>query len=338
MSDKILSKDKLSEFIKSLSSAQKVWSLAGEMPESKYVPLEDGEAKVGECLQSIVPPKNVVFPQTETLFKYMLGKPDMEVPAGVEEMAVVGLRPCDAKAMAIVDSLFAWDVDDDYYQDRREKTTLIGLACNEPGINCFCPSVGGGPASTEGLDVLMSDLGDKYLLRGITEKGEKALAVAGDLLQDAADEDQAAAESAATAAGDKIRRSIETAGIPEGIQGLWENELWKRVSDACLGCGTCTLLCPTCHCFDIQDEVEGFQGRRCRMWDSCMFEEYTLHTSGHNTRPTRRERTRNRINHKYSYYVEKFGKIACVGCGRCTENCPVNIDILNILSQVKEAL
>ncbi len=74
------------------------------------------------------------------------------------------------------------------------------------------------------------------------------------------------------------------------------------------------------------------------MWDTCMFEEYTLRTSDHNIRPARRERTRNRINHKYSYYVEKFSEIACVGCGLCTENCPVNIDILYIFSQVKEAL
>ena len=126
--------------------------------------------------------------------------------------------------------------------------------------------------------------------------------------------------------------------IPQKLEELWDSPLWKKVSDACLGCGA-YFLCPTCHCFDIQDEMEGFEGRRCRVWDSCMFKEYTLHTSGHNPRPTRRERTRNRVNHKYSYFVKNFGTIACVGCGRCINNCPVNIDILDILSQVvKEAI
>ena len=113
--------------------------------------------------------------------------------------------------------------------------------------------------------------------------------------------------------------------------------MWERFSDRCLSCGICTFLCPTCHCFDIQDEMEGFDGRRARMWDTCMFSEYTLHTSGHNPRPTRKERTRNRISHKYSYFPEKFDVIACVGCGRCINYCPVNIDLLDILEDVKKA-
>jgi len=238
-----------------------------------------------------------------------------------------------------MDSLFSWDIDDPYFLNKREKTTLIGLACLEPGVNCFCTSVGGGPASTEGLDILLTDLGEDYLLQVLTEKGGKIKLSVEELLEEAAEDDLDTAEKLVKEATSKIGRSINTDGIQEKLPELWESPLWKNLSNSCLGCGICTFLCPTCHCFDIQDEMEGLEGRRCRVWDSCMFEEYTLHASGHNPRPSRRERLRNRINHKYSYFVQNFGKIACVGCGRCIDLCPVNIDVLDILSQVvKEAI
>jgi len=286
-----------------------------------------------------VPPKSVLFPQTETLYEYEAGGTELIMPEEPEEKVLLGVRPCDARALTIVDKLFSWDIDDPYYVNKRENTTIIGLACQEPGINCFCTSLGGGPASTEGIDLLLTDLGEGYLLQPLTEKGEKLCQDAGELLVEAAGEDRQAAESLHQEAAEKIVRKIEVDTIPQKLEELWESPLWKNISDACLGCGACTFLCPTCHCFDIQDEMEGFEGRRCRVWDSCMFEEYTLHTSGHNPRPTRRERTRNRVNHKYSYFVKNFGTIACVGCGRCIDNCPVNIDILDILSQVvKEAI
>ncbi len=335
MSEKILNKDKWSEFVKYMASSKKIWALTGEDPV-KFAPCNEGEVNLG-VQSSAVPPKNVVFPQTETMFSFTVGGQEATVPEGMDDAVVIGVRPCDARAMSIVDSLFSWDFDDNYYQDRRNKALMVGLACSEPCINCFCTSVGGSPASTEGLDVLMADLGDKYYLKGVTEKGEEILTGAADL-SDATKGDTEAFDNSVKAAESKIQRTIATEGIPEGLPQLWEDGLWQYVAGACLGCGACTYLCPTCHCFDIQDEVEGADGRRCRTWDSCMFGEYTLHTSGHNTRPTRRERTRNRINHKYSYFVEKFDKIACVGCGRCINQCPVNIDILNILSKVKEAL
>ena len=336
MTEKILSKDKWSEFLSYLASSNKVWALTGDNPV-EYTPYSEGESVNLGVKNSAVPPKSIVFPQTETMFEFKVGETEVELPEKSEEQMVIGLRPCDAKAMSIVDSLFGWDFDDEYYQEKRKKSLLVGMACNEPCINCFCTSVGGGPASTEGLDVLMADLGESYYLVAASDRGKEILAGAS-VLVDAADGDKKAFEDKAKEAEGSIKRSIDTTGIPEGLPKLWEDALWKEVSAACLGCGTCTYLCPTCHCFDIQDEVEGKDARRCRMWDSCMFEEYTLHTSGHNTRPTRRERTRNRINHKYNYYVSKFDKIACVGCGRCINQCPVNIDILEILSKVKEAL
>ncbi|MBW6464082.1 MAG: 4Fe-4S dicluster domain-containing protein [Firmicutes bacterium] len=337
MSAMLLNKEKWPDFVGKLTN-KKLWAPKLEGDAMRFAPVAEGEMPKLEYGNTRVPPKGALFPQTETMYRFQLGSSEMETPALEEEIVVLGVRPCDARAMTIVEKLFRWDIDDPYYLKRRELVTLVGLACGEPGLNCFCTSVGGDPASTEGLDLLMIDLGDNYLLETVTPKGEALVSEVAEFLTEAEAEAVQLKEKVVAEAAAKIKRSVDHEGIPEGLPGLWDDPLWKSVSASCLGCGTCTYLCPTCHCFDIQDETEGFEARRCRMWDSCMFEEYTLHTSGHNPRPTRRERTRNRINHKYNYYVDKFDVIACVGCGRCINLCPVNIDIVEILRQVKEAL
>ncbi len=337
MSAMLLNKEKWPEFVGKLTG-KSLWAPQMDGDAMRFAPVADGEVPALDYNNTRVPPKQVLFPMTETMYSFELGDLEMNTPELSEEAVVLGLRPCDARAMDIVEKLFKWDIDDPYYVKRRELVTLVGLACAEPGLNCFCTSVGGGPASTEGLDLLMVDLGDNYLLEAVTDKGKALLEEAKELFEDASDEALSAKDKAVSEAEAKIKRTVDPEGVPEGLPGLWESPLWQSVSASCLGCGTCTYLCPTCHCFDIQDEVEGIEGRRCRMWDSCMFGEYTMHTSGHNPRPSRKERTRNRINHKYSYYVDKFDVIACVGCGRCINLCPVNIDIVEILRQVKEAL
>lgn len=333
-----LSKDKLGDFVAKLGDKE-VLVPQKEGEALKFAPLTGDSVPELDYANTSVPPKNAVFPQTETMLRFEWGKMETTAVTGeAKEKVFFGVRPCDARAKVIVDKLFTWDEKDPYYVEKREKSTVVGLACAEPCSNCFCTSVGGGPASTEGLDVLLTDLGESYLVQPLTDEGQSLCQAASDDLEKAAEGDVQAAEKVHQEAEKKISRQIDTGGIPEGLPGLWENELWEKVSQSCLGCGICTYLCPTCHCFDMQDEVEGFDGRRCRTWDSCMFSEYTMHASGHNPRPTRRERTRNRINHKYSYFVDKFDVIACVGCGRCISLCPVNIDILDILSKVKEAL
>ncbi|MGI5822561.1 MAG: 4Fe-4S dicluster domain-containing protein [Dethiobacteria bacterium] len=332
-----IGKEKFGDFLAALDKQLYAPQKVGET--LRFVPITPEDKLDLEFSNTTVPPKSVLFPQTETLYRYELGKTDLNLPDEEAEKVLLGVRPCDARAMAIVDDLFSWDFNDPYYQGKREKTTVVGLACSDPEVNCFCTSVGGGPASTEGLDLLLTDLGEVYLLQPLTEKGNVLCQEAAGVLEQATEEDIASAEKLHQEAAGKIVRNIDTEGITEKLMGIWDSSLWQDLSRACLGCGTCTFLCPTCYCFDIQDEAEGLEGRRCRVWDSCMFAEYTLHASGHNPRPTVRERTRNRVNHKYSYFPTKFGKIACVGCGRCINLCPVNIDILNILAEViKEAI
>ncbi|KKL62819.1 hypothetical protein LCGC14_2181390 [marine sediment metagenome] len=123
--------------------------------------------------------------------------------------------------------------------------------------------------------------------------------------------------------------------IEEKLDKIFDSSLWDRVHQRCLGCGIRTYLCSTCHCFALLDEKNNSGVQRVRSWDSCMFPEFTVEASGHNPRISNRERMRQRVMHKFNYFVKRFGQTACVGCGRCIQNCPVNIDIREIIEEIK---
>jgi ferredoxin len=131
-----------------------------------------------------------------------------------------------------------------------------------------------------------------------------------------------------------VRSKARTEGLPEKLTHLFDHPVWERIHETCIGCGTCTYLCPTCHCFDISDEKFGSDQARVRLWDSCMYTLFTLHASGHNPRPTGKERMRQRVMHKFNYTVKNWGDIFCVGCGRCVRDCPVNLDIREVVNEL----
>jgi sulfhydrogenase subunit beta (sulfur reductase) len=206
------------------------------------------------------------------------------------------------------------------------------MGCTSPCSTCFCTSVGGGPFDGEGLDVLLTDTGEAFLARILTEKGEGLLDVAKGL--ESADEDLIQrAKGVEQQAERRIISKVDTSKLAGlDVLALHEADFWDELHFSCINCGVCTYLCPTCWCFDIQDETYGRAGRRIRNWDSCMFPLFTLHASGHNPRGKEIQRVRQRFMHKLKYYVDKHQNgVACVGCGRCVQHCPVNIDIREVI-------
>jgi ferredoxin len=339
---KIINKSDLSK----LASALNDYELYGPVMNEKnvrYQKVESPDAMILDFFNSQKPPKELFFPQTETLFNFIKDGNrfvDVEEPELMSHNAALfGIRPCDALSLNMLDKLFSWDYKDKYYIARREHFTLIGLACTgemTPTPNCFCTSVGGDPASTDGLDMLWTDIGDSYHVESLTEKGQALLDAAGSVFTDASDSKKKASDDAKDNGRTKVTRKLEVDGIKEALQGTFDHPYWDEFARRCIGCGTCTLLCPTCHCFDINDVVTRGEGHRERTWDSCQYEYYTLHASGHNPRPAKKHRQRNRMYHKFWYMDENLDVTGCVGCGRCIWMCPVNIDIIEVLEGAKE--
>jgi sulfhydrogenase subunit beta (sulfur reductase) len=282
------------------------------------------------------PLKEVFFAQSEVMFRYEKAGRKTEVRSTEEverERIVLGARPCDIAAVLLLDQVFSGkDYTDVYYAKKREKTTLIGLACNRPLSTCFCASMGGGPFVRRGSDLFWIDLGEAYLVEFLTEKGE---ALSQNTLLEKADASEIdLAKALEQRASEKATSSLSIEGIEKRLDEMVESPFWDRVQEKCIGCRVCTYLCPTCHCFDIVDEASRGQGQRVRNWDSCLSPLYSLETSGHNPRPTTRERTRQRLMHKFNYFPKNFGSVACVGCGRCIIYCPAHFDIRKTLEEI----
>jgi ferredoxin len=306
-----------------------------------YAPCEEGETvrfrqiREGDpvCLDHPAhgAPKGVIFPQSETLFTFTFSKdPDepqktrvsLDAEPARSHAVILAGRPCDARGFTILDRVFLEA--DPYYRERRERTTIITLACNRCFSGCFCASVGGGPADKTGSDALVTELEHGYYIEVLTEKGADKLADSG--MEDGAayrDEAKKRQDGAINGAGvyTKVRPELSAS-----------DEFWQETAEKCLSCGACTYLCPTCQCFNITDEQGITTGERIRSWDSCMFSHFTLEASGHNPRSRKSQRLKNRVEHKFIWYPEVHGEPACTGCGRCIRHCPASVDISRIVT------
>ena len=275
--------------------------------------------------------KSVLFPQTETLFCYKRrGKNAVieDVPLDDEKKVVFGVRPCDVASLGVLDAVFlSDDYIDPYYKRRRENTTIVAAACNDPEPTCFCTSMGGGPWSREGADVFTYDIGDYFVAESVTEKGDALLDACGG--EDVPDADPAVETLKEKA--EQAMEKVKLGDLPSNLKTMFDDPRWEAIAERCIGCGVCSYICPTCHCFDIQDQAGHEGGKRVRNWDSCMFPIFSLHASGHNPRTDQHQRIRQRIMHKFSYFKENLDQVACVGCGRCIQSCPANIDIREII-------
>ncbi len=338
MEKRLIKKDLLPGLIGGLAAEAAVYGPAQEGDYVIFRALRPGEEPLVEFANTRNAPKQFLFPPREELMRYTRLDGDLTLAdrqEQVQETVLFGVRPCDARSFVLMDMVFDQEkYGDPYYIERRQKTTIITLACvHPPSAACFCAAVEGSPTSPEGADIMLTDLGEVYLAEFLTAKGERWLPRFGDL---------PAADAAALARQKDIalqnswegRTLKPTREIKPILDRIFDHPFWDTIHSKCLQCGTCTYLCPTCHCFDISDETKGNDGVRIRNWDSCMYPLFTLATSGHNPRPTQKERWRQRVMHKFKFFVDNFGNLACVGCGRCVKHCPVNIDIRKVISDI----
>jgi len=295
-----------------------------------YRPVADGGEIAFDYTRPDLSAKEFLFPHTERLMR--IEKRDAKVTLHdyflEKEQVIFGLRPCDAHGFVAFDALFRdREPADAQYTRRREMTALVGLACPQMWEHCFCTSLGGGPDDPTHLDVLLTAVEGGYAVRPVTEKGEALLASAG----------------TQEVAGLTLPETSQNEAVPilpmESWPALFDKEYWLRLGERCLSCKLCTFVCPTCRCFDLRDEPVASGANlvihdRMRVWDACTAPNYRTIAGGHNSRPLKGQRIRNRYYCKFYYYPKDFGPLGCVGCGRCIDVCPVNIDIVEMLKAV----
>jgi len=296
-----------------------------------YEPLATGdELTIGTLPRRSA--KEAFFPLSETILSFAKDKDGVRVTDvdtnAFPETVLVGALPCDAAAPGILDAVFSWDYHDEFYLERRRKTTIIGLACTKSDDACFCTLVGLSPTETRGSDLFLTPLaGGGFQVEAVTDKGEKLLAAYPQLFAEQGDVKLA---PLATPEGG----TVDLEKVKAWLDSHFEDPIWEEVATRCAGCGACAFLCPTCHCFDIVDEGSERAGTRRKNWDACGFGKFTGHASGHNPRDLQNKRYRNRFMHKFKYYHDKFGQTLCTGCGRCVRACPVGVDIAAILAEI----
>ena len=295
-----------------------------------YRPVTSSSEVEFDFQRTALSPKTHLLPATELLMEIQKRGKEVTLTEAVpaDEQVLFAVRPCDARGLRVLDALLVdHEPSDAYFAERRERTTLVGLACPRLWPECFCTSIGGAPDDSRDVDVMLYEVDDGYLVEAITEKGTTLL----DKLQA---EDTEREPNPSDTSGQQVP-VLE----PEDWPALFNELYWSRLAERCLSCHACTYVCPTCRCFDVRDYTtaagpSGQQMERLRSWDSCMASSYRRIAGGHNPRPQKMHRLRNRYYCKFTYCPQDFGAVACVGCGRCIAVCPVGVDIVEMLGDV----
>ena len=341
---KFVSWDALSDWMAWAAEKAQVYAPQRQGKAVVYMPWKKGDA-VELQLRPTESAKRVVFPRCESLFTFskqgegeypaQQGLTLQEAPEPGNSVVFCALS-CDARGFLAFDPVYAGSgtkglAQDPYYLKRRERCTLIVRACKGPLATCFCNWVGGGPASEQGADILAVDVDGGMLVSALTDKGKALLECPA--LAAASDAHAAAADKAKSEADSRMPQAPDLSASSESLFALFGNaDFWNAESAHCLSCGACTYLCPTCYCFTITDETNGIAGARLRSWDNCMSPLFTLEASGHNPRPNKAARLKNRVGHKFAYYPKLHdGRFSCSGCGRCIKSCPSSVDIRKIV-------
>ena len=311
-----------------------------------YIPVDDNKGfasfklwaegvKMSNALNTVRSAKDFFFPQMENLMEFKTEGKNIEIidiREEKEDFVVFGVRACDVKSFEILDRVFLSEPVDSFYASRREKGVIVSLACGKPAETCFCSAFGIDPATPAGDVTAWKTETDLYL-KANTEKGEKLMSQLEGLTKDS---DEKAVEEQKKAITEIVKKlPLQNLPLDKFGKGktkeYFDSPEWDELSSHCLGCGTCTFVCPTCQCYDVKDFNTGREVKRFRCWDSCMYSDFTLMAHG-NSRVSQKERFRQRFMHKLVYYPDNNdGMFSCVGCGRCLAKCPISMNIVKVM-------
>jgi formate hydrogenlyase subunit 6/NADH:ubiquinone oxidoreductase subunit I len=305
-----------------------VYGVKRKPPGFAFDRLHDAEDLCLDYDMTLLPPTEYILPPRDSLMEFTLDRgQDIHARAEPQPCIILGIHPYDLHAFKLMDAVFMKDRLDVHYQARRSATAIIGVDCLNPWPYSFAASMG--TAFPPGIfDLWLTDLDNEVLMEVGTSRGN-------DLCK--CYFNTTSARTALVRRRDRLRREslkgyqlalhLSPREIPGILDKGWDNPLWEELGERCFSCGSCTMVCPTCVCFDVQDMMEPNlkKGKRYRIWDSCMFDGFDKVASGENFRPTGTDRLRHRLYRKGKYMLERWGELGCVGCGRCIHACLVDI-------------
>ncbi len=318
-------------FVRSLLMAYDVVGVQKKRDRLVLDSLQDAADLLLEFPPGVHSPKKFLFPNWDQLFRFKLDENILLQPETATPPRIIfGMHPCDLHAVKILDDCLFEGETDSSYRAKREATLLIGVDCI-PDEFCFCTSLGTDRIA-QGFDLFLHKRDHSYLVQTGSERGRQLLET------HAPDIYSSEAESPLPLQLKQCSNQLQfpAESLPSLLEEAYQDDIWQQLGEHCLGCGSCTLLCPSCYCFNVQDklEVNLQEGQRIRTWDSCQFDQFAQVAGGDNFRSSQADRQRHRFFRKYKYLWEKHQKTACVGCGRCSRECLANIEPVTVLNQL----
>jgi len=310
--------------------------------ENVYAPVPKGKHHVFDRItdpasadfgytRTILPPKKYLMPQHESLVDFTLGENlKFDEAVSTEKQVIAGVHPCDIRSIKLLDDVMMSGNQDRHYTSRRENTIIIGVDC-VPDEYSYEDSVMDLNV-VEGFDLFLTDLGNMILADVASDEGMSIINSIDH--EPATDEYLQLRENTIRSQHEMFtsRINIQAKLIPLTLEGKWDHPVWEEMGKKCLSCGQCILVCPTCYCFNITDDLalSMREGTRTRHWDGCQLADFTLVGHGENFRDDAGARIRHRFHRKFKYHIDSFSEIFCTGCGRCWETCPSDISLVEI--------
>lgn len=287
-----------------------------------------------EALRTILPFKKLLLPPRTVLTRSRDGAWEDGDELPIRPMIFYGAHACDVHSLKILDLLFLSDFADPYYKRRRDLLTVIGYGCI-PDDKCFCQSLGTSNVD-DGFDLFFTPLEGRFMVTVASARGDDLVRRHPVGFEPSTRDDTREYLERLRKRTESFTLSLDAHDLPYVLELKKDDPVWDELGRKCLCCGSCSMVCPTCTCFNMWDEMpEENCSERLRCWDACLYRDYALVAGGHNFRARRADRVRNRYYHKQEAFVREFGMPSCVGCGRCIENCPTGIHVVEVFQHVR---